>query len=69
MQADVTDLNRLADSSFDIVYTGGHIAVWVSNLNQFYFEALRIFLKVGYSLLMSITRLKSVERIEIRIMF
>lgn len=31
---------------FDIVYTGGHVAVWVSNLNRYYREAIRI-LKPG----------------------
>ena len=31
---------------FDIVYTGGHVAVWVSDLNRYYGEAIRI-LKPG----------------------
>ena len=29
VQADVTDLSVLADDSFGLVYTGGHVSVWV----------------------------------------
>lgn len=46
VQADVTDLHVLADHTFDIVYTGGHVAVWVSDLKRYYTEAGRI-LKPG----------------------
>lgn len=46
VQADVTDLSVIADDAFDAVYTGGHVAVWVGDLRQFYAEALRI-LKPG----------------------
>jgi SAM-dependent methyltransferase len=46
VRADVTDLRALADNTFDIVYTGGHVAVWVSDLNRYYAEAGRI-LKPG----------------------
>ncbi len=46
VRADVTDLAVLRDDAFDIVYTGGHVAVWVSDLFQYYREAVRI-LKVG----------------------
>lgn len=42
LQADVTDLSALADGSFDVVYTGGHVAVWVSDLRTYYAEAARI---------------------------
>src|SRR5215472_15198346 len=46
VQADVVDLSMLADATFDIVYTGGHVAVWVSDLRRYYAEAARI-LKPG----------------------
>ncbi len=42
LQADVTGLSALPDAAFDLVYTGGHVAVWVSNLQQYYSEAVRI---------------------------
>lgn len=42
LQADVTDLSALPDAAFDLVYTGGHVAVWVSDLQQYYSEAARI---------------------------
>jgi ubiquinone/menaquinone biosynthesis C-methylase UbiE len=45
-QADVTDLSILANETFDLVYTGGHVAVWVSDLPKYYREAVRI-LKPG----------------------
>lgn len=46
LQADVTDLSALSDASFDLVYTGGHVAVWVAELEKYYGEAGRI-LKTG----------------------
>src|SRR5581483_11535545 len=46
VRADVTDLSALKDGSFDIVYTGGHVAVWVSDLKKYYAEAARV-LKPG----------------------
>lgn len=46
LRADVTDLSDLGDSTFDIIYTGGHVAVWISDLPLFYREAGRI-LKPG----------------------
>lgn len=46
VHADVTDLGVLADGGFDIVFTGGHVAVWVSDLTKYYAEAGRI-LKPG----------------------
>lgn len=42
VRADVTDLSALDDDRFDIVYTGGHVAVWVSDLWKYYREAARI---------------------------
>lgn len=47
-RADVIDLGCLGgpagppDGRFDIVYTGGHVAVWVSDLNRYYGEGIRI---------------------------
>jgi ubiquinone/menaquinone biosynthesis C-methylase UbiE len=46
VQADVTDLSMFENGSFDTVYTGGHVAVWVADLQRFYDEAARI-LKPG----------------------
>ncbi len=46
VQADVTNLSPLANDSFDIVYTGGHVAIWVADLETYYSEAVRI-LKPG----------------------
>ncbi len=42
VQSDVTDLSKLWSNSFDVVYTGGHVAVWVSDLQKYYSEAARI---------------------------
>jgi SAM-dependent methyltransferase len=42
LRADVIDLSVLDDATFDIVYTGGHVAVWVSDLKRYYREAARI---------------------------
>ena len=42
LRADVTDLRALADGSFDLVYTGGHMSVWVSDISKYYAEAVRI---------------------------
>ena len=42
VRADVVDLSSLEDGSFDLVYTGGHVAVWVSDLKAYYLEAGRI---------------------------
>jgi SAM-dependent methyltransferase len=46
VRADVTDLSALDGKTFEIVYTGGHVAVWVSDLRRYYREAVRI-LKAG----------------------
>ena len=32
LQADVTDLSALENNSFDLVYTGGHMSVWISDI-------------------------------------
>jgi ubiquinone/menaquinone biosynthesis C-methylase UbiE len=42
VQADVTDLSSLQDNSFDLVYTGGHMSVWISDIQKYYAEAVRI---------------------------
>ena len=34
LQADVTDLSALEDGSFDLVYTGGHMSVWISDIQK-----------------------------------
>jgi len=44
---DVTDLSSLSDGYFDKVYTGGHVAVWVSDLEKYYREASRILRSGG----------------------
>jgi SAM-dependent methyltransferase len=52
VRADVVDLSCLAAATYDLVYTGGHVAVWVSDLHRHYAEAARI-LKPGGHLLIS----------------
>ena len=47
VRADVVDLSSLRDESFDLVYTGGHVAVWVSDLKTYYSEACRILRRGG----------------------
>jgi 2-polyprenyl-3-methyl-5-hydroxy-6-metoxy-1,4-benzoquinol methylase len=47
VQVDVTDLSMLAGGSFDVVYTGGHVAVWVADLLTYYAEATRILAPSG----------------------
>ena len=42
LRADVTDLAELADATFDLVYTGGHMSVWISDIGKYYAEAARI---------------------------
>jgi SAM-dependent methyltransferase len=42
VRADVVDLAALDDASFDVVFTGGHVAVWVADLRRYYREAARI---------------------------
>jgi len=50
VQSDVTNLATLEDAQFDLVYTGGHVAVWVSELQQYYREATRILKPGGWFL-------------------
>lgn len=52
VRADVTEVHDLVTGSFDLVYAGGHIAIWVSDLRKFYREATRI-LKPGGLLIVS----------------
>jgi 2-polyprenyl-3-methyl-5-hydroxy-6-metoxy-1,4-benzoquinol methylase len=42
VRADVVDLSSLGDATYDVVYTGGHVAVWVSDLRRYYGEAARV---------------------------
>lgn len=42
LRADVTDLSAIPDGRFDLVYTGGHVAIWVSDIGRCYAEAARI---------------------------
>ena len=51
VEADVTDLSFLECSQFDIVYTGGHVGVWVSDLRAYYREAIRILRPDGLFLI------------------
>ncbi len=46
-RADVTDLRALPDEAFDFVYTGGHVAVWVSDLKRYYGEGCRVLKPSG----------------------
>lgn len=47
VRADVIDLSVFAAASFDIVYTGGHVAVWVADLQVYYAEAARVLAPRG----------------------
>ena len=47
IQSDVTDLSAIEGERFDLVYTGGHVAVWVSDLKTYYAEAVRILKRGG----------------------
>jgi SAM-dependent methyltransferase len=47
VRADVVDLSSLDDERYDVVYTGGHVAVWVSDLRRYYREAVRILKPAG----------------------
>jgi SAM-dependent methyltransferase len=47
VQADVTDLSAFGNGRFEAVYTGGHVAVWVSDLARYYGEAGRVLAPGG----------------------
>jgi ubiquinone/menaquinone biosynthesis C-methylase UbiE len=47
VRADVVDLGVLPDATFDIVYAGGHVAVWVADLRRYCAEATRILKRDG----------------------
>jgi len=47
VRADVTALDEIPTETFDAVYTGGHVAVWVSDLDKYYAEAARILVSGG----------------------
>ncbi|HMJ25365.1 MAG TPA: class I SAM-dependent methyltransferase [Pyrinomonadaceae bacterium] len=47
VQSDVTDLSAFSSESFDAVYTGGHVALWVADLLRFYAESARILAPGG----------------------
>lgn len=42
VRADVTNLEPIKDETLDLVYTGGHMSVWVSDIRKYYAEAVRI---------------------------
>ena len=44
LRADVIDLSSIFDATFDVVYTGGHVSVWVSDIGKYYSEAVRVSL-------------------------
>jgi len=46
LRADISDLAEIKNAEFDYVYTGGHISVWLSDIQKYYSEAVRI-LKCG----------------------
>ena len=51
VRADVCELSELSTEAYDVVYTGGHVAVWVSELARFYAEATRILVSGGLLLI------------------
>lgn len=42
VRADVAELTDLGDASFDLVYAGGHLTVWIADLGRFMAEATRV---------------------------
>jgi ubiquinone/menaquinone biosynthesis C-methylase UbiE len=42
LRADVADLGSITDGRFDLVYTGGHVSIWVSDIRKYYAEGVRI---------------------------
>ncbi len=47
LRSDVTNLAGIPEDGFDVVYTGGHVSVWISNICRFYAEAARILRPQG----------------------
>lgn len=47
LRADLIDLSSIPDDSFDVVYTGGHISVWISDIARYYTEAVRVLQQGG----------------------
>jgi len=47
VRGDVVHLSALGDGRYDVVHTGGHVAVWVSDLRRYYTEAARILKPAG----------------------
>lgn len=47
VRADVMDLGSIEEGTFDLVYTGGHMSVWVSDIGRYYAEAVRILRQGG----------------------
>jgi ubiquinone/menaquinone biosynthesis C-methylase UbiE len=47
LRADVVDLSTIQDSVFDVVYTGGHVSVWISDIAKYYAEAARVLRRGG----------------------
>lgn len=45
LRADISDLAEIENEQFDYVYTGGHISVWLSDIQKYYSEAVRILKK------------------------
>ena len=66
LRAGVVDLRELGDEGFDLVYTGRHVAVWVSDLKRHYAEACRI-LQWGGMLMVTFRRIwrASPDRLEL----
>jgi ubiquinone/menaquinone biosynthesis C-methylase UbiE len=47
LRADVVDLAVIPDDAFDVVYTGGHVSVWISDIAKYYSEAVRVLRAEG----------------------
>ena len=44
------------DERYDVTYTGGHVAVWVSDLHRYYREAVRILKPAGRLIVSEVIR-------------
>ena len=47
LRSGVTNLVSVPDASFDAVYTGGHMSVWISDIRKYYSEAVRVLRPQG----------------------